>query len=75
MCSPTSAPPSGRRSLLNLEPTADVYEAVGYPLTRRAATLADEAQRLADAGWTWGDAVEAAMAAPTGHLPAETWDR
>ncbi|WP_322750972.1 MULTISPECIES: hypothetical protein [unclassified Frankia] len=51
----------GTTSLLNLEPAADVYSALGYPLTRRAATLADEAQRLADAGWTWDDAVDVAV--------------
>ncbi|ABD11078.1 hypothetical protein CcI156_04350 [Frankia sp. CcI156] len=45
-------------SLLNLEPAASLLGALGYPLTAKAAALANEAEQLTMQGWTWGHAVD-----------------
>ncbi|CAO5150953.1 hypothetical protein FAIPA1_140006 [Frankia sp. AiPs1] len=48
-------------SLLNFEPAPEVYGALGYPLTVKATILAAETERLAEQGWTWGHALDAAV--------------
>jgi hypothetical protein len=48
-------------SMLNFETASSVYPALGYPLTGKAATLADHTQQFTDAGQHWDDAVRLAV--------------